>query len=98
MVKSRWNYETDILVVGSGAAAYSAAITARSKGAEVIMMEKAAIHGGTTLRSGGGSLITKGRCSIRKINPSPDYTAPEIVLLRPPPMHTGEEAAPSVPR
>jgi len=37
----KWDYETDVVVVGSGAAAHSAAITARSRGAEVIMVEKA---------------------------------------------------------
>jgi 3-oxosteroid 1-dehydrogenase len=46
--------EVDILVVGSGAAAFSAAITAKEKGAEVVMLEKGSIVGGTTMRSGGG--------------------------------------------
>lgn len=49
-----WNHETDVVVVGSGAAGYAAAITARREGAEVIMVEKAPFAGGTTLRSGGG--------------------------------------------
>lgn len=48
---------TDVVVVGSGAAAFSAAVTARSKGSEVIMLEKAADVGGTTRRSGGGYWI-----------------------------------------
>jgi succinate dehydrogenase/fumarate reductase flavoprotein subunit/rubredoxin len=45
---------TDVLVVGSGAAAFAAAVTARSKGSEVVMIEKASKVGGTTRRSGGG--------------------------------------------
>ncbi len=57
MSEKTWDYETDIIVVGSGAAAYSAAITARSRGAEVIMIEKAEHYGGTTIRSGGGFWI-----------------------------------------
>lgn len=61
MEGSDWNYKADVLVVGSGAAAYSAAITARSNGAEVIMIEKAALQGGTTLRSGGGFWIPNNR-------------------------------------
>ena len=43
----------DVLVVGSGAPAFSAAITASTHGAEVLMLEKGPIIGGTTLRSGG---------------------------------------------
>lgn len=46
--------EADILIVGSGAAAFSAAITAKKHGAQVIMLEKGSVIGGTTLRSGGG--------------------------------------------
>jgi succinate dehydrogenase/fumarate reductase flavoprotein subunit len=55
------NRSTDIVVVGSGAAAFSAAITARHHDAEVIMLEKAKLIGGTTLRSGGGFWIPNNR-------------------------------------
>lgn len=48
------SYEADVLVVGSGAAAFASAITARAAGARVIMLEKADNIGGTTMRSGGG--------------------------------------------
>jgi succinate dehydrogenase/fumarate reductase flavoprotein subunit len=61
MPERKWDYETDVLVIGSGAAAHSAAIAARSKGADVTMLEKMASHGGTTMRSGGGFWIPNNR-------------------------------------
>ena len=61
-----YHRETDVLVVGSGAAAFSAAITAKKNGAEVIMLEKAALIGGTTLRSGGGYWIPNNRFQREK--------------------------------
>ncbi len=48
-----WDHETDILVVGSGAAAASAAITANQNGDDVLVVEKAPITGGTAQKSAG---------------------------------------------
>ena len=45
--------ETDILVVGSGGGAMTAAITAARLGAKVIVAEKAPLFGGTSATSGG---------------------------------------------
>jgi hypothetical protein len=48
-----WDAEYDVVVVGSGGAAFAAAITAKHLGADVIMLEKGSYVGGTTLVSGG---------------------------------------------
>jgi succinate dehydrogenase/fumarate reductase flavoprotein subunit len=48
-----WDDVADVVVVGTGAAGSTAALRAASLGAEVVVLEKAAITGGTTGRSGG---------------------------------------------
>jgi 3-oxosteroid 1-dehydrogenase len=66
VITQKWDYDADVIVIGSGAAAHSAAITARSHGAEVIIVEKASLYGGTTLRSGGGFWIPNNRFQREK--------------------------------
>ena len=46
-------YECDALVVGSGCAGLSAAVTAGHRGLNVLVVEKEPRFGGTTARSGG---------------------------------------------
>ena len=46
-------YETDVLVVGSGAAGISAALAARKQGLDVVVVEKEPRLGGTSAISGG---------------------------------------------
>jgi len=48
-----WDEETDVLILGGGGAGLVAAIEARREGAEVIVLEKSAVLGGNTIRSGG---------------------------------------------
>lgn len=48
----------DVLVVGSGGAALSAAIAAAVAGLKVLIVEKAATVGGTTAMSGGAVWVS----------------------------------------
>jgi 3-oxosteroid 1-dehydrogenase len=52
-----WDRETDVVVIGSGAAALSAALSAATGGARVVVMEKAPVLGGTSAMSGAGTWI-----------------------------------------
>lgn len=47
------DHSCDVLVVGTGASGMSAAVTAASRGLKVLVVEKEAMFGGTTARSGG---------------------------------------------
>ena len=51
---SNWDYITDVLVVGSGGGALTAALVAEDSGLDVIVIEKSATYGGSTALSGGG--------------------------------------------
>ena len=46
-----WDREVDVIVVGSGGSGLSTAIEAAGNGAETLVLEKAGIVGGTTIRS-----------------------------------------------
>ena len=51
------HYETDVAIVGAGAAGIAAGIEARDAGARAIAFEQAAQPGGAAIISGGGCLI-----------------------------------------
>jgi len=48
-----WTDEADVVVVGSGAAGWSAALAASEAGASVLVLEKCDAVGGTTAKAGG---------------------------------------------
>lgn len=52
-----WEYETDLLVVGSGGGGMVAALVGKHLGLEVLVLEKGANFGGSTARSGGAIWI-----------------------------------------
>lgn len=59
MIKQQnaWTQQVDIVVVGSGAGAMTAALRAAHGGASVLIVEKASVYGGTSATSGGGLWI-----------------------------------------
>jgi len=57
MVSETWDSATDVLVVGSGAGGQTAAIAAADQGAQVVVIEKSDLYGGTSAMSGGAIWI-----------------------------------------
>src|SRR5690348_13860637 len=47
-------YEFDVVVVGAGAAGMAGALTAAKRGLRTVVIEKAAVYGGSAARSGAG--------------------------------------------
>jgi succinate dehydrogenase/fumarate reductase flavoprotein subunit len=88
------HFECDLLVVGSGAAGLSCAITAKKRGLDVVVIEKEAVFGGTTALS-GGVLWVPLNAHGRKQNPQDTLEAVRTYMMQ----ETGayyDEAAVSV--
>jgi 3-oxosteroid 1-dehydrogenase len=68
--------EFDLVVVGSGAAGMTAALTAALNGLRTVIVEKTEYYGGSTARSGGGVWIP-GNSRLRKagISDSPEQAS-----------------------
>ncbi|MDY0067980.1 MAG: FAD-dependent oxidoreductase [Steroidobacteraceae bacterium] len=52
-----WSHVVDVLVIGSGAGAMVAALTAHDRGASTLLIEKSLLYGGSSAKSGGGLWI-----------------------------------------
>lgn len=73
--------ECDLLVVGSGAAGLAAAITARKRGLDVVVVEKEPVFGGTTALSGGVLWVPLSAYG-RKQNPADTREAVREFMMR----------------
>ena len=73
-VPARWDYEADVVVIGTGAMGLPAAIIAKEAGASVIMVEAENHIGGHAIVSGGTVVLGGGTKAQKKygIVDSPD--------------------------
>ena len=60
-MSATWDETFDVVVVGSGAAGFTAAVTAAPQGASVVVLEKAATTGGTTRKAAAWFWILNNR-------------------------------------
>jgi len=60
-IPEKWDLESDVVVVGWGAAGTAAAVTAHERGAEALILEKMPEGGGNTSICGGNIIIPKGK-------------------------------------
>ena len=85
-------YECDVAVIGSGAAGLSAALTARVQGADVLVVEKSELLGGTTAMSGGNVWVPCHHHQTRiGVTESRDEALAYIRAASPPGWHNTED-------
>ena len=57
----KWDFEYDVVVIGSGASGFAAGITATKEGMKTVLIEKEKYFGGASALSGGGVWIPNNR-------------------------------------
>lgn len=67
-VPTAWDEEYDLVVLGTGAAGLSAAVTGAAEGLRVLVLEKTAYIGGTTAYSAGTCWIPNNRFQVAEGN------------------------------
>ena len=63
-MSTEWNFEYDVVVVGSGNGGLTAALCSHDGGAKVLIIEKSSQLGGTSASSGGGVWIPNNRYAV----------------------------------
>lgn len=68
-----WDHSVDLLIVGSGAGAMAAAITAHDRGGKTLLIEKTHLYGGSSAMSGGSLWIPNNHLmAAAGVNDTPD--------------------------
>ncbi len=77
-----WVHTTDVLVVGSGGGGMTAALSAGDSGAEVLVIEKGRLYGGSTAMSGGSIWVPGNHLAERAgLSDSPDEALAYLVAV-----------------
>ncbi|MFJ2839270.1 FAD-binding protein [Nocardia sp. NPDC087230] len=64
--EQHWDHEVGFLVVGSGAGGLTGALAAADRGLDTLVIEKAAVYGGSTALSGGGIWVPNNPTLLRE--------------------------------
>ncbi|MBL8672666.1 MAG: FAD-dependent oxidoreductase [Alphaproteobacteria bacterium] len=93
MTSQQFDEETDVIVVGSGSAALSAALAASAGGARVLILEKSKLIGGTSAMSGAGTWIPANHHMLAAgMQDSPEEALTYIRAVSPPGWQEKEDA------
>src|SRR4029078_7079937 len=80
---THWDKETDVIVVGHGAAGGISAITAHDAGAKVWLIEKMPHRGGISMLSGGGvAFAHNAEGAFQYLKRSCNGTTPDDILRK----------------